>query len=113
MRTRKCVPKPLSLAPTWPACDALSSKTSTNTGLNGKTVGGEQNGYGNLFLKWLVSSRFNLTLNLKGQTDTSDNSGFMVSQSSDTFAFANPDKINLSRIAQHERNILNKEFIVL
>ena len=89
----------------------ISGTTSTNTGLNGKTVGGEQNGYGNLFLKWLVSSRFNFTLNLKGKTDTSDNSGFMVSQSSDTFAFANPDKINLSRIAQHERNILNTSLV--
>ena len=89
----------------------IAGTTSTDAGLNGKTVGGEENLYGNLFLKWLVSSRFNLTLNLKGQSDTSDNSGFMVSQSSDTFAFANPDKINLSRIAQHERNILNTSLV--
>ncbi len=85
----------------------ITGTTSTDTKLNGKNVGGEQNFYGNMYLKWLASKRFNLTLNLKGQQDKSDNSGFMVSQFSDTYAFANPDKINLSRIAQHKRNILN------
>jgi iron complex outermembrane recepter protein len=85
--------------------------TSTDTNLNGKTVGGEQNLYGNLYLKWLASKRFHLTLNLKGQQDKSDNSGFMVSQFSDTYAFENPDKINLARIAQHERNVINASLV--
>jgi iron complex outermembrane receptor protein len=89
----------------------ITGTTSTDTKLNGKTVGGEQNFYGNLYLKWLASKRFHLTLNLKGQQDKSDNSGFMVSQISDTDAFANPDKINLARIAQHERNILNTSLV--
>nr|WP_315175432.1 TonB-dependent receptor [uncultured Flavobacterium sp.] len=89
----------------------ITGTTSTDTKLNGKTVGGEQNLYGNLYLKWLASKRFHLTLNLKGQQDKSDNSGFMVSQISDTYAFANPDKINLARIAQHERNILNTSLV--
>jgi iron complex outermembrane receptor protein len=89
----------------------ITGTTSTDTKLNGKTVGGENNLYGNLFLKWLVSKRLNLTLNLKGQRDKSDNSGFMVSQFSDTYAFANPNKINLARIAQHERNVLNTSLV--
>lgn len=77
----------------------------------GKMVGGESYLYGNMFLKWLPSKRISLTLNLKGQQDKSDNSGFMVSQISDTYAFANPDKINLARIAKHERNILNTSVV--
>jgi iron complex outermembrane receptor protein len=89
----------------------ITATTSTDTKLNGKTVGGEQNLYGNMYLKWLASKRFYLTLNLKGQQDKSDNSGFMVSQISDIEAFANPDKINLARIAQHERNILNTSLV--
>ncbi len=89
----------------------ITGTTATDTNLNGKTVGGEQNIYGNMYLKWLASKRFHITLNLKGQQDKSDNSGFMVSQFSDTYAFANPDKINLARIAQHERNILNTSLV--
>jgi iron complex outermembrane receptor protein len=89
----------------------ITGTSATDTKLNGKNVGGEQNLYGNVFLKWLPTSRFNLTLNIKGQKDKSDNSGFMVSQSSDTYAFQNPDKINLARIAKHERAILNSSFV--
>ena len=89
----------------------ISGTSATDTNLNGKSVGGEKNLYGNMFLKWLVNSRFHLTLNLKGQQDKSNNSGFMVSQFSDTYAFANPDVINLSRIQSHERNILNTSLV--
>jgi iron complex outermembrane receptor protein len=89
----------------------ITGTTSTDLKLNGKSVGGEQNLYGNLYLKWLPSSRFNLTLNFKGQQDKSDNSGFMVSQFSDAYAFTNPDKINLARIAKHERDILNTSLV--
>jgi len=89
----------------------ITGTSATDTKLNGKTVGGEQNLYGNVYLKWLPTSRFNLTLNVKGQKDKSDNSGFMVSQSSDTYAFENPDRINLARIAKHERNILNTSLV--
>jgi len=89
----------------------ISGTSATDTNLNGKSVGGEKNLYGNMFLKWLVNNRFQLTLNLKGQQDKSNNSGFMVSQFSDTYAFANPDVINLSRIQNHERNILNTSLV--
>jgi iron complex outermembrane receptor protein len=89
----------------------ITGTSSTDTKLNGKAVGGEQNFYGNIYLKWLPTSRFNVTLNVKGQKDKSDNSGFMVSQSSDTYAFENPDRINLARIAKHERNILNTSLV--
>ena len=89
----------------------ITGTSATDTKLNGKTVGGEQNLYGNVYLKWLPTSRFNLTLNVKGQKDKSYNSGFMVSQSSDTYAFQNPDKINLARIAKHERAILNSSLV--
>ena len=89
----------------------ITGTTTTDVNLNGKTVGGEKNLYGNMYLKWLPTSRLNFTLNLKGQQDKSDNSGFMVSQFSDASAFANPDKINLARITQHERNILNTSLV--
>lgn len=78
---------------------------------NGKMVGGESYLYGNMFLKWLPSKKLSFTLNLKAQQDKSDNSGFMVSQISDAFAFANPDNINLARIAQHERRIVNTSLV--
>lgn len=81
-------------------------------GANGKMVGGESYLYGNMFLKWLPSKRLTLTLNMKAQQDMSDNSGFMVSQTSDAAAFANPDKISLARIASHERRILNNSLVV-
>ena len=89
----------------------ITGTTSTDVSLNGKTIGGEKNHYGNMYLKWFASKRFQLTLNLKGQQDKSDNSGFMVSQFTDTGAFANPDKINLARIQRHERNILNTSLV--
>jgi iron complex outermembrane receptor protein len=80
---------------------------ATDGSIVGKTVGGEQNLYGNLYLKWLPSARFSAILNVKGQRDWSDNSGFFVSQPNETGAFANPDKIYLSRIGEHERDIVN------
>lgn len=80
---------------------------ATNGAIVGKTVGDEQNLYGNLFLKWLPSSKFSATFNVKVQRDWSDASGFFVSQPDEKTAFANPDKIYLSRIGSHERNIVN------
>ena len=89
----------------------ITGTTSADGNLKGQRVGGENNFYGNMYLKWFAFKRFHLTLNVKGQQDKSDNSGFMVSQFSDTYAFANPDKINLARIAQHERTILNTSLV--
>jgi iron complex outermembrane recepter protein len=89
----------------------ITGTVATDTTLNGKTVGSEKNLYGNLFLKWLPTPKLSLTLNFKGQRDWSDNSGFMVSQFNDSIAFANPNTINLARIAQHERNILNSSLV--
>lgn len=80
---------------------------ATEANINGATVGGEKNLYGNVYLKWLPSAKFSAMLNVKGQRDWSDNSGFFVSQPSETVAFKNPDKIYLSRIGEHERNIVN------
>lgn len=77
----------------------------------GKLVGGEKNLYGNLFLKWLPTQRLSLTLNLKGQKDWSNNTGFFVSQADRDLALANPDKINLARVGEHERNILNSSLV--
>ena len=84
---------------------------TTGTGVidgsvNGKTVGGEKNLYGNVFLKWLPTSRLSFTLNIKGQSDWSKSTGFMISQPSEVFAFTNPDKLNLRRIGEHKRNII-------
>lgn len=92
--------------------DGYWKNDTTGTGAkdgraNGKTVGGEKSLYGNLSLRWLPSTRFNATLNVKGQRDWSDNTGFFVSQRSETVAFANPDNINLARIGKHERDIVN------
>lgn len=96
--------------------DGFMKNDTTGTGnpyavANGKMVGGESYLYGNMFLKWLPSKKLSFTLNLKGQQDKSNSSGFMVSQISDAVAFANPDKINLARIAQHERRILNTSLV--
>jgi iron complex outermembrane receptor protein len=86
--------------------------TGTTNGLaNGRTVGGEKNLYGNMYLKWLSTKRLSLTLNLKGQRDWSNNTGFYVSQADRDLALANPDKISLSRVGEHERNILNTSLV--
>jgi iron complex outermembrane receptor protein len=97
--------------------DGFMKNDTTGTGTtyqnaNGKTVGGENNLYGNIFLKWLPTKRFTITLNLKGQKDKSNNSGFMVSQQkTGEQALQNPDVINLARIAEHERNVLNTSLV--
>jgi len=84
---------------------------ATDGSANGKTVGGEKNLYGNMYLKWLPSKRLSFTLNLKGQRDWSNNTGFFVSQADRDLALANPDKINLARVGEHERNILNSSLV--
>ncbi len=77
------------------------------TNIDGETVGGESNLYGNISLKWIPNPSFSASLNVKAQQDLSDNTGFFVSQASETIAFDTPDRINLSRIGEHERNIIN------
>lgn len=84
---------------------------ATDGSVNGKLVGGEKNLYGNMFLKYLPSSRFSLTLNIKGQNDWSNNTGFMISQPSDAIAFAKPEKVYLRRIGEHKRNIINNSLV--
>jgi iron complex outermembrane receptor protein len=74
---------------------------------HGKTVGDETAIYGNVFLKWLASNKFDLTLNVKGQIDESNASGFFVYQLNDELAKSNPDKINLGRLGEHKRDIIN------
>lgn len=86
--------------------------TSTTDGsANGKTLGGEKNVYGNLFLKWLPTTRFMLTLNVKGQKDWSNNSSYMVSQADASVGFAHPNKLNLGRVGQDRRNILTNSLV--
>lgn len=85
--------------------------TAVDGSVNGRTVGGEENLYGNVYLKWLASPQLELTLNVKGQKDRSDNTGFFVSQADRDVALANPDVINLSRIGAHERDIVNSSLV--
>lgn len=80
-------------------------KTATN--IQGVRVGDEESLYGNAYLRWFPSSKFSATLNLKAQTDKSDATGFMLSVPDEKLAFANPNKIYLTRIGNHQRNILN------
>jgi iron complex outermembrane receptor protein len=84
---------------------------TTDRNAQNRLVGGEKNLYGNLFLKWLPAQRLQLTLNLKGERDWSDNTGFFVSQGDRDAALANPDSINLARIGEHERKILNTSLV--
>ncbi|MFM8738671.1 MAG: TonB-dependent receptor [Cytophagales bacterium] len=96
--------------------DGYWKNDTTGTGAtdgraNGKLVGGEKNLYGNMFLRWLPNSRLSFTLNLKGQRDWSNNTGFFVSQPDRDLALANPDKINLKRVGEHEQNILNTSLV--
>lgn len=90
--------------------DTTGTGTTDKTA-NGRLVGGEKHLYGNLFLKWLPAKRLSLTLNLKGQRDWSNNTGFYVSQADRDQALANPDKISLSRVGEHERDILNTSLV--
>lgn len=80
-------------------------KTAKN--IQGLTVGNEESIYGNAYLRWFPNANFSATLNLKAQTDKSDATGFMLSVPNEKLAFANPDKIYLTRIGNHQRNIVN------
>jgi len=84
---------------------------ATDGSVNGRRLGGEKNLYGNLFLKWLVSSRFRLTLNVKGQRDWSHNSSYMIAQPNDSIAVANPDKLYVGRVGQDQRNVFNYSLV--
>lgn len=84
---------------------------AVNGAAHNQPVGGEKNLYGNMFIKWLATSRLNLTLNVKSQRDWSENSAFFVSQSNYDLAFKKPEKIFLRRIAAHERNITNTSLV--
>ncbi|WPQ60670.1 TonB-dependent receptor [Chitinophaga sancti] len=85
---------------------------ATDGSINGKRLGDVKNIYGNLFLKWLPTSRLMFTLNIKGQRDWSNNSTYMVSQFNDSVGFADPNKLNLGRIGQDQRNIFNNSLVV-
>ena len=77
------------------------------TDIQGERVGDQDSYYGNLYLKWLPSATFDATLNLKVQTDISDASSYFVAVDGEERARANPNTIFLSRIGNHERNVLN------
>jgi iron complex outermembrane receptor protein len=89
----------------------ISGTTSTDTSLNGRTVGDEENTYFNAYLKYLASKRLSFTVNVKHQTDYSNASGFMVSQASETIAFETPNVIHLTRIGKHNRNFTNYSIV--
>jgi len=89
----------------------IKGTTATDLSLTGKKVGGENNLYGNLYLKWLPTQKLSFTLNVKAQSDKSDNSAFMISQVNDSIARANPNTINLARLAKHERNVVNTSLV--
>ncbi|PRX56607.1 iron complex outermembrane receptor protein [Flagellimonas meridianipacifica] len=82
-----------------------------NPSLDGETVGDFRNLYGNLSLKWLASEKLAFSLNVKSQKDWSDATGFFVSQPNEEIAFENPDKIYLSRLGSHNRNIVNTALV--
>lgn len=84
--------------------------TAAMPSIHGKTVGGEKNLYGNLFIKWLPLDNLEFSINLKVQRDWSNNSAFFISQINDSLAFANPNQIQLSRIGQHSRMLINSSF---
>ena len=79
--------------------------------LDGETVGDYRYLYGNLSLKWLASKKLTFSLNVKSQKDWSNASGFFVSQPNEEIAFENPDKIYLSRLGSHDRNIVNTALV--
>ena len=84
---------------------------ATDGSINGKRLGGVKNMYGNLFLKWLPANCLMFTLNIKGQRDWSNNSTYMISQFDDAVGFADPNKLNLGRIGQDQRNIFNNSLV--
>jgi len=75
--------------------------------VDGEAVGNEDRFYGNAYLKWLVSPIFSATLNVKAQTDGSNASGFFVSPSTEARAENAPDRVDIGRIGEHRRNIVN------
>ncbi|KUJ59109.1 hypothetical protein AR687_24820 [Flavobacteriaceae bacterium CRH] len=87
--------------------DDITGTRSTDTSLNGKTIGDEENTYGNVFLKWLINHKLSFVGNVKHQRDFSNASGYLVSQNSEEIALETPTVINLARIGTHERKMTN------
>ncbi|WKL45719.1 TonB-dependent receptor [Flavobacterium pectinovorum] len=85
----------------------ITGTRSTDTSLNGKTIGDEENTYGNVFLKWLINHKLSFVGNVKHQRDFSNASGYLVSQNSEKIALETPTVINLARIGTHERKMTN------
>ena len=73
----------------------------------GARVGDESSFYGNAYLRWIASDKFDATLNVKGQIDDSDASSFFVYQLDDEVARSSPGQVNLGRIGTHRRDVLN------
>ena len=87
--------------------DTTGLAAPTDRAIAGRPVGGENNLYGNMYLKWLPSNRFSATLNIKVQRDFSNSTGFFVSQRGGIAALDDPSRIQLARIGSHDRGILN------
>lgn len=87
--------------------NSIAGTTSTDTSLNGRTVGDEETTYGNAFLKWMVNDKLSFTANVKHQRDYSNGSAYMVSQFNETIALETPTVINLTRIGSYEREMTN------
>ncbi|MEM1054813.1 MAG: TonB-dependent receptor [Bacteroidota bacterium] len=73
----------------------------------GAEVGSERTFYGNASLRWLASEQFTASLNLKGQVEDSDASGFFVAANSEEIAQETPDNLFLSQVGEHTRDLTN------
>lgn len=80
---------------------------TTNAQIVDARVGDEDTYYGNVHLKWLPTDNFSVALNIKGQLNQSNASSYFVFVKDEVTALAQPDKVYLSKIGTHKRNVVN------
>jgi iron complex outermembrane receptor protein len=82
--------------------------TLKGTAEDGQRMGDEESFYGNFFLKWLPSSRWKITLNVKAQRDQSNGASmYYQAVENEVVAVKNPYKMAVNSLGSNSRSLVN------
>jgi iron complex outermembrane receptor protein len=80
---------------------------------DGLRMGDEESYYGNIYLKWLVNSKFDITVNSKIQSDQSIGaSSYYQAVENDSIAITNPYKFSVNDVGTNSRKISNNSVVI-
>lgn len=78
------------------------------TAEDGQRMGDEESFYGNIFLKWLPSSKWKIVLNVKAQRDQSTGASmYYQAVENEAVAVKNPYKMAVNSLGSNSRSIVN------